>query len=141
MAGMALTKTELRQAAKRARSLSTRLKTMRRKTERVTERVVHSAEVGAAAFTAGIIQGRTGGVEVLGVPLELGLGVTLNLAGFMGLGGRMSNHLHGFGDGFLAAYLTTLGRGLGVSQRASGVGLDTSLSDRELAEAAEAAAS
>lgn len=135
-----LSKTELRHAAKRARSLSSRLTTMRRKSEQVTERVVHSAEVGAAAFTAGIIQGRTGGVEVLGVPLELGLGVGLNLAGFMGLGGRMSTHLHGFGDGFLAAFLATLGRGLGVSQKAAVATSGNTLSDAELAEAAADAA-
>lgn len=111
---MKLSQTDLRKAAVRAQSLQTRLAGIRRKTERVTERAVHSTEIAAAAFAAGVIQGKTGGVEIVGVPLELGLGLTLNLAGYLGLAGnKMSEHLHGFGDGFLAAYLTTLGRGVG----------------------------
>lgn len=111
---MKLSQADLRKAAERAQSLSTRLAGIKRKTERVTERAVHSTEIAAAAFAAGVIQGKTGGIEIVGVPLELGLGLALNLGGYLGLAGnKMSEHLHGFGDGFLAAYLTTLGRGVG----------------------------
>jgi hypothetical protein len=111
---MKLSQSDLRKAAERAQSLSTRLAGIKRRTERVTERAVHSTEIAAAAFAAGVIQGKTGGIEIVGVPLELGLGLALNLGGYLGLAGnKMSEHLHGFGDGFLAAYLTTLGRGVG----------------------------
>ena len=75
--------------------------------------VVHTTEVSSAAFVAGVVQGRFGGIEVLGVPLDLGLAAVMHVAGFAGIGGRYSSHLHGFGDGFLAAFLTTTGRGVG----------------------------
>lgn len=144
---MKLTKTDLRKAAKRAQSLSTRLATVRKKTEKVTEQLVHTVEVGTAAFTMGVVQGKTGGIEIVGVPLELGLGIGLNLMGYVGLGGKMSDHLHGFGDGCLAAYLTTLGRGAGLkwkageAQKALGEGKTSGaqLSDAELAAMAAAA--
>ncbi len=110
-----LSQADLKRAAARAQSLQTRMQGIRRRTERITERAVHSTEIAAAAFAAGVIQGKTGGIEIVGVPLELGLGLALNLGGYLGLAGpKMSEHLHGFGDGFLAAYLTTLGRGVGV---------------------------
>ena len=49
----------------------------------------------------------------MGVPLDLGLAVALHVGAFVGLAGSSSQHLHGFGDGFLAAFLTTTGRGVG----------------------------
>jgi hypothetical protein len=120
---MKLSQADLRKAAERAQSLSTRLAGIKRKTERVTERAVHSTEIAAAAFAAGVIQGKTGGIEIVGVPLELGLGLALNLGGYLGLAGnKMSEHLHGFGDGFLAAYLTTLGRGVGQKMATTATG-------------------
>lgn len=101
-----------KEKAMRARA---RLKSASKKADRVVEQMVHTAEVGSAAFIAGVVQGRTGGVEVVGVPLDLGLAAGLHVLAFMGVGGRMSSHLHGFGDGFLAAFLATTGRGVGQS--------------------------
>ncbi len=80
---------------------------------RTIETVVHTTEVSSAAFIAGVVQGRWGGIELLGVPLDLGLAVALHVGAFIGLAGKASPHLHGFGDGFLAAFLTTTGRGVG----------------------------
>jgi len=86
-------------------------------TERSHETIatlVRTAEVGAAAFGFGVVQGRYGGIEVVGVPIDLGAGLLAHLGAMMGIGGNMSGHLHSFGDGALAAYLTTLGRGTGL---------------------------
>ncbi len=80
--------------------------------------MVHTAEVSSAAFVAGVVQGRTGGVEVLGVPMDLGLAAGLHVLAFAGIGGKMASHLHGFGDGFLAAFLATTGRGVGQAMKA-----------------------
>ena len=90
-----------------------RLQAASKKADRVVETMVHTAEVGAAAFVAGVVQGRTGGVEVLGVPADLGAAALLHVLAFAGVGGKMADHLHGFGDGFLAAFLATTGRGVG----------------------------
>jgi hypothetical protein len=114
---------DLKRMAGRAQSLSTRLAGLKRRTEKVTERVVHSSEIAAAAFSSGVINGKTGGVVILGVPLDLGLGLALNLGGYFNLAGdKMSNHLHGFGDGFLASYLTNLGREVGEKMNKGGGG-------------------
>ena len=94
-----------------------RLKSAGKKADRVVETMVHTAEVGSAAFVAGVVQGRTGGVEVLGVPMDLGAAAALHVLGFLGVGGKFASHLHGFGDGFLAAFLATTGRGVGQTMK------------------------
>lgn len=115
---MKLSQHDLKKAAERAQSLSARLSGIKRRTEKVTERAVHSVEIAASAFAMGVIDGRTNGSSIMGVPLGLGLGLSLNLAGYLGLAGpRMSEHLHGFGDGFLAAYLAQLGYKTGHEMR------------------------
>ena len=101
----------------KAEALRTRVKNLSKKTDKVVVQAVHSTEVGGAAFIAGIIQGRSGSVEVVGVPLELALALGLHGAAFVGLGGKMAPHLHGFADGFMGAYMACLGRGVGVKMR------------------------
>lgn len=137
-----VSKADLSKGYQRAESLKNRLANVRKRTEKIAERAVHSTEVATAAFAAGVIQGKTGGIEIVGVPLELGLGLGLNLAGYMGLGGKASNHLQGFGDGFLAAYLTTLGRGVGMKWKEKAGGgtgiLETPRSVRGIGKGADA---
>ena len=99
----------------KALNLRKRMASNREEATRTIETVVHTTEVSSAAFVAGVVQGRYGGIELLGVPLDLGLAVALHVGAFIGLAGRSSSHLHGFGDGFLAAFLTTTGRGVGDS--------------------------
>lgn len=99
-----------------------RMKNISKKADQTVGTMVHTAEVSSAAFVAGVVQGRTGGVEVLGVPMDLGLAAGLHVLGFAGVGGKMSNHLHGFGDGFLAAFLATTGRGVGQAMKAKQAG-------------------
>ena len=101
----------------KAEALRTRVKNLSKKTDKVVEQAVHSTEVGGAAFIAGVIQGRSGKVDIVGVPLELALTLGLHGAAFMGLGGKMAPHLHGFADGFLGAYMADLGRDVGVKMR------------------------
>jgi hypothetical protein len=119
-----LSQADLKRAATRAESLRSRLAGIRKRTEKVTEQAVRTVEISTAAFGWGIIEGRfydpsrpeESAATVAGVPVALGLGLGLNLAGFLGLAGdRMSEHLHGFGDGFLAAYLTIRGVSVGKS--------------------------
>lgn len=95
---------------------------MKKRTANVVEKshemvgtIVRTAEVGAAAFSMGLIQGKYGGVEIVGVPMDLGLGIGLHMLGLLGVGGDMSGHLHAFGDGSLAAYLSALGAKTGYS--------------------------
>jgi len=116
---------ELAEMGRKLKSAQSRANSALDRAEKIVEGVVHTAEVGSMAFAMGVVQGRTGGVEVIGVPLELGIGVALHTFGWIGdWSGRgvLSGHLHGFGDGALAAYLTTLGRGAGIkwAQKSTG---------------------
>lgn len=99
---------ELENAALRSRNA---LKRVKEQAEKSVAAVVSTAEIATAAFTMGLLDGRYGGVEVLGVPLSLGAAGASHLAGFLGLA---SEHMHSFGNGFLASYLTTLGNGVGA---------------------------
>lgn len=149
---MKISQAELRRASGRLDALRNRMKNMRKQGEKVTEQVILTAETSTAAFAMGFTQGKfKGGIEILGMPLELLLGGGLNLAGWLGLGGKLSPHLHGIGNGCLAAFMTTVGRGVGAAgigsifpaqqQAVSGHGeAQNLLSDQELAALVAAAA-
>lgn len=114
---MQITKANAREALNKLETLKKRLHGLQAKAEETTRKVVRTTEVGGAAFAMGLIQGRTGGVEFLGVPLELGAGVGLNIFGMMGIAGEYSEHVQNLGDGCIAAYACTLGKGVGVTMR------------------------
>lgn len=99
-----------------------RMKNISKQADKTVATMVHTAEVSSAAFVAGVVQGRTGGIEVVGVPMDLGLAAGLHVLAFAGIGGKMASHLHGFGDGFLAAFLATTGRGVGQAMKAKQTG-------------------
>ncbi len=104
--------------------------------------VINTAEVGAAAFACGLVQGKWPGKNLWGVPYDLVAGLTLHVLGFAGVGGaKYARHMHSFGDGALASFLVTTGRDVGarLDTLMSGVsGMDgvsggASLADEELA--------
>lgn len=111
---MKLNQAEIAQYHSKAVSLASRARSALQKADEAVDKVVTAAVTGAAAFGFGVAQGRTGGVEVLGIPADLGAGVALHALGFAGVAGRQSDYLHAAGNGALACYLTTLGRGVGV---------------------------
>lgn len=99
---------ELENTALRAKDRVAKIKAQ---ADAAVHRVVSTAEISTAAFTMGVIDGRYGGVEVLGVPLSLGAAAASHLAAFLGIA---PDHLHSFGNGFLASYLSNLGNGVGA---------------------------
>lgn len=119
---MQITKRDAQHAMHRLESIKKRIANIREHAEQTTERVVATAETFGAAFAMGVVQGRTGGVELFGVPVELGLGLGLNAFALLGGAGRASTHVNAVGNGCLAAYATTLGRGVGSTwkDKASG---------------------
>lgn len=90
---------------------------MAHKAENVVERVGAALEVSGAAFGMGVVQGRYGGIELVGVPIELVIGAGLNGLG-MFAGERYAGHMHNLGNGSLAAYTVNLGRGMGMKWKA-----------------------
>jgi len=108
---------------------------IRKRGESTVEHLVSSAEVSGSAFALGLVQGRYGPVSVAGVPVDLAAAAGLHLAGFLGLAGRSSAHLHAFGDGALASFFFTLGRGTGAKWKAGAPAVkgDERLTDADLA--------
>lgn len=105
--------------------------------------VIQTAEVGAAAFACGIVQGVWPGRSLWGVPYDLLAGLGLHVLAFAGVGKGYQKHMHALGDGALAAFLVTVGRDAGGELKRKykiegvsgidGVSGGASLADEELA--------
>lgn len=122
-----ITEGQLGMIKSKMESLQNRIAKAKDKANEVVGVLVRTAEIGVTAFGLSVMNAKfgkpgEGAVVVVGVPLSLGIGVALHIAGFMGLGGaRGESHLHNFGDGALAEYLADTGRtiGLGWKQKAA----------------------
>lgn len=112
MASFQISKQQAADWKQRAERLMARARNITEKSEETVGQVIRTMEVGGAAFTAGVLKGRYGTVEIAGVPADLGAAVALHGIGFLG-GGKYKEHLHSFGDGVLASYLTAVGAGIG----------------------------
>lgn len=110
---MAKMPTSIKKAQQQIQSLRMGTRRARQKAGEVTEKLVRTAEIGGTSFGFGFLNGRQGGVELFGVPIELAVGIGANLFAMMGVGRGMETHLASVGDGALAAYFHTLGRGVG----------------------------
>lgn len=121
-----------------AEKANQRLSRVKEKGEAVVEKVTRTMVTTGTAFGMGVVQGRTGGVELLGIPLDLALGVGAHVGGFMRVAGRRSDMLHNIGDGAMAAYAVAVGRGVGDSWKKTGKFLGGAKSSGELPEAGSA---
>jgi hypothetical protein len=122
---LTITKHHAKAAIERYEGLKRRVAGMKEEATKVTKHVVRTAEVGGTAFAIGLVQGRSDGIEVFGLPLELILGGGFTVFSLLGGAGEMSDHLAAVGDGAIAAYATTLGRGVGVTMRQKAMGGST----------------
>lgn len=103
-----------REAMGRLQAARTRLKRVKEESDDAVMQVVQTAEVGASSFGHALIEGYWNGVEFLGIPLPLLTGTGFHVLGFLDVA---PEHMHNFGDGAYASYLTTLGLGLGEEMR------------------------
>ena len=88
------------------------------KADNVIEQGIDATLVSATAFGLGVWQTRAEYQKLLGVPVDLLVGLAAHAAGFMGVGGKAVPHLHSVGNGALAAHFHTVGRGVGKDMRA-----------------------
>lgn len=116
---------DMKKAASRYEQLKGKIAGIKKKAEHVTEKFVRSVEVTGASFAMGVANGRSNdpeGVNVAGVPVDLGAGLALTVLGYMGAAGKHSDHLNNLGDGCLAHYGAVLGRGVGVTWKEKSLG-------------------
>lgn len=119
---MNITRQHVQHLHHRATHLHKKVEALKERAEAMTEKFVRTLEIGAAATVGGVIQGKAGpdGAHVMGVPVDLGAGLALNLLGYFDAAGKYSDHLNNFGDGMLAAYLSQVGFGVGQKWRSTG---------------------
>lgn len=104
----------IRAALSKGSSALAKLDRLKEKTEEMTGQVVQVVEVGAAAFGFGVIKGRWGAVEVVGVPVDLAAGVALHVLAFTGIAGKYGEHMHSLANGALAVWAGQMGTGVGA---------------------------
>jgi len=112
---LTLTRRDIEDAHRFARSASDRAKSFKETGEYVVGTITQTVEVAAGAVGVGVLTGRFGPIKIAGspIPLDLALGVTGHLLGFAGVAGKYSEHLHNFSDGVVAGWLTKWGFGMG----------------------------
>jgi hypothetical protein len=108
---------QVRELQEKAQSALSRARTVKqnasKQIEKATQTVVQSVEVGGSAFGFGLATGRYDGLEILGVPGDLAAAVALHSVALFVDDDSAADHLRNFGDGCVAAYLHTLGLGIG----------------------------
>lgn len=117
---MKITSGTINDLAKRYESARTSVKRIKEQTEATVHNVVRSAELNSTSFAMGVINGRFGSPELLGVPVDLGIGVALHGVGFLGIA---SDHMHAIGDGCTSSYFSSLGLGIGKKMAQEALGL------------------
>ena len=91
-------------------SARNRIAKVKEEASEAVEIVVSAAEVSGTAFGLGIVNGRWGSPEVLGVPVDAGVGIAAHVLAFMEIA---PDHLHNVGNGGLGSYFSALGVGVG----------------------------
>src|SRR5438105_5051480 len=89
------------------------LHSVKEKTAEIVGEMVTKVEVFGSSFAMGVIQGRFGGVEVVGAPVDLVAAGGLGLLGFALPQREYASHLHALSNGCLGSYGSTIGRGVG----------------------------
>jgi len=117
---LTITRRDIEDAYSAASAARDHVRGIQGKGETTVGHLVQTIEVNAGALAVGVACGRYGALHLQGstIPLDLAGGVLGHLAGFFGLAGKYSEHVHNFSDGVLAAYTTKFGIGLGTKMRA-----------------------
>jgi hypothetical protein len=108
---------KLRASAEKAMQ---RVRAVRERGEHITEKAIRTVVVSGTAFSLGVVQGKTGGVEIMNIPLDLLVGAGAHVGGFMRIAGKHSDHLHNVGDGAMALFAGTMGRSVGNTWKTTG---------------------
>lgn len=110
-----ITRENIDSAIAKAKRASATLARQREKTEELVERGVASSVTAMTAFTFGVVNGRFGPTEVVGVPAEVLFAGAAHLAGISGIA---PSAMHAAADGATAIFMGQLGYGFGEQMRA-----------------------
>lgn len=103
----------LRALAERGQTAVSKLSKLKDVAERNMGVALETLEVSAVSLGLGVVRGRYGTVELLGLPLDLVAAIGLHTVGFWA-GGKYQEDFHHVANGALGAFLNTLGAGVGA---------------------------
>lgn len=115
-----ITKGKVEKLQRAYKSAVSRAKRMKEQSESIAGQIQGAALVTGSAFAIGYAQHRfrddegNPGVEVLGIPMDLGIGLGLHLGSIFGIFGNYQESANHVANGALAAYATTMGAGMGT---------------------------
>ena len=115
-----ITKGKVEKLQRAYKSAVSRAKRMKEQSESIAGQIQGAVLVSGSAFAIGYAQHRfrddegRPGIEILGVPLDLGIGLGLHLGSIFGIFGNYTEPANHVANGALAAYATTMGAGLGT---------------------------
>lgn len=86
--------------------------------EESTKAVVQTGIVSGTSFAWGLVGGRYGGTEIVGLPGDLAAAIGAHATAMFMESEQVAEYLHNVGDGSFAAYSHTMGLGIGRRWRA-----------------------
>lgn len=108
---MQMTLAQLEGIERSLKAKDSTIKRVKEEAEKTVLQVVRTVEITGTAFGLGVVNGRYGSPSILGVPVDLGIGLAGHAAAFFDIA---PDHMHAVGDGALASYTTALGVGVGT---------------------------
>ena len=116
-----ITEEHLHHMARRHHATMQKLDGIRVKISGYAQKSFGLLETGAGAWAGGMLEGRTGGMSVGPLPINLLVGAGLLVAGYANLGGeRYSEHFNNLGNGFVGSYLAATGYAFGKRWKETG---------------------
>ena len=115
-----ITAEHLHHMAKRHHATMKKLETMQTTFRGMARRFASTAEVGAGAFLAGVVDGKFQSPGLGAFPITLGIGGAALVASHLKLAGNWSEDLNHFGNGFVANWAANTGYAFGKSFREKG---------------------
>jgi hypothetical protein len=107
--------TQFKKLQKRLETAQNRAKKIREVADDKVAVLIKTTEVSGAAFAAGVLRGAfPKSANMVGIPNELAIAAAFHGVALFGGKGSSTQHLHNFGDGFLAAFAVNLGQSVGV---------------------------
>ena len=115
-----ITEQHLHHLARRHHATMQKLDGLRDKISGMAQRSFGTLETGAGAWLGGMLEGRTGGLSVGPVPVNLLAGGVLLAIGYAGLAKDHSEHLSNIGNGLVGSYLAATGYAFGKRWKDTG---------------------
>ena len=116
-----ITEEHLHHMARRHHATMQKLDGIREKVAGYAQKSFGLLETGAGAWAGGVLEGRTAGMAVGPLPVNLLLGAGLLMLGYGNIGGeKYSEHFNNLGNGFIGSYLAATGYAFGKRWKETG---------------------